>query len=138
MAEHRISYSNLLRWTEQDCREFLEHVRWPEGPLCPHCGARDPYRITRRSRTKNKVQSLFKCKECKKQFTVTVGTIFEGSKIPLRKWFAAIYIMCAFRRGISAYDVHVQAHITYKSAWYICHRVRETLRGECAAVETAD
>lgn len=135
MANRRVSYSNLLRWTEKDCRAYLEHIRWPDGPVCPRCGAGDPYRITRRTRTKNKVQSLYKCKECKRQYTVTVGTIFEGSKIPLRKWFAAVYIMCAFKRGISAYEVHVQTRITYKSAWYICHRVREALRGEGATIE---
>ena len=138
MIKHRVSYSNLLRWTEQDCRTYLERIRWPEGPVCPKCGAREPYYINRRSRTKNKVRSLYKCRECKRQFTVTVGTMFEGSKIPLKKWLAAIYIMCAFKRGISAYDIHVQTSITYKTAWHICHRVRETLNRESAMVGTGD
>jgi len=138
MVEHRVSYSNLLRWTEEDCRSYLERIRWPEGPVCPKCGAKEPYRINRKSRTKNKVRSLYKCKACKRQFTATVGTMFEGSKIPLKKWLAAIYIMCAFKRGISAYDIHVQTRVTYKSAWYICHRVREALREECAPIETED
>ena len=133
--QHKVLYSNLLRWTEKDCRAYLEQIRWPEGPVCPKCGSREVYRITRKTKTKNKVRSLFKCKGCKKQFTVTIGTIFEGSKIPLRKWFAAIYLMCAFKRGISAYEVHVQARITYKSAWYICYRVREALKEECATFE---
>lgn len=136
MAKHRVSYSNLLRWTEKDCRTYLEHIRWPNGPECPKCGAIEPYCITRKSRTKNKISSLYKCRACKRQFTVTVGTIFEGSKIPLKKWLAAIYIMCAFKRGISAYDIHVQTRITYKSAWFICHRVREALRTEGTAIET--
>ncbi|UCC59920.1 MAG: transposase [Dehalococcoidia bacterium] len=136
MAKPRVSYSNLLRWTEKDCRTYLEHIRWPDGPVCPKCGVTEPYRITRKSRTKNKISSLYKCRACKRQFTVTVGTIFEGSKIPLKKWLAAIYIMCAFKRGISAYDIHVQTRITYKSAWFICHRVREALRTEGTAIET--
>ena len=138
MAKHRVSYSSLLRWTERDCRTYLEHIRWPDGPVCPKCGAREPYRITRKSRTKNKIRSLYKCRACKRQFTVTVGTIFEGSKISLKKWLAAIYIMCAFKRGISAYDIHVQTRITYKSAWFICHRVREALRTAGAAIEIED
>ena len=136
MVAHRVSYSNLLRWTEEDCRSYLERIRWPEGPVCPRCGAKEPYRINRKSRTKNKVRSLYKCKACKRQFTATVGTMFEGAKIPLKKWLAAIYIMCAFKRGISAYDIHVQTRVTYKSAWYICHRVREALREECTTIET--
>ena len=138
MAKHRVSYNSLLRWTEKDCRAYMERIRWPEGPVCPKCGAKEPYRINRKSRTKNKVRSLYKCRECGRQFTVTVGTMFEGSKIPLRKWLAAIYIMCAFKRGISAYDIHVQTRITYKTAWHICHRVRETMKEECATVEAGD
>ena len=125
-----VSFRTVLHWTDRDCRAYLERVRWPDGPVCPRCGAGDPYRITRHTRTKNRVQSLYKCKECKRQFTVTVGTIFEGSKVPLRKWFAAIYPMCAFKRGISAYQVHIHAKITYKSAWFICHRIRNALPAE--------
>ena len=138
MNKRRISYSSILRWTEKDCRQYLENIRWPNGPICPKCGTPEPYLITRKSKTKNKVPSLYKCKGCRKQFTVTVGTIFEGSKIPLQKWFAAIYPMCAFKRGISAYHVHIQARITYKSAWFICHRIREALREDCSLSVTKD
>ena len=129
MNKHKVSYTSVLRWTENDCRAYLEQIRWPNGPVCPKCGATtEPYRITRKTKTKNKVQSLYKCRACKRQYTVTIGTIFEGSKIPLRKWFAAIYTMCAFKRGVSAYQIHIQARITYKSAWYICNRIREAMK----------
>ena len=70
------------------------------------------------------------CKDCGYQSSLRAGTIFEGSKIPLSRWFAAIYPMCAFKRGISAYQVHIHAKITYKSAWFICHRIRKALAEE--------
>jgi len=127
MTELKVSFSRLLKWTERDCRDYLERIRWPDGPVCPRCGAPGPYRIARRSKTKNKVQHLYSCRNCKRQFSATVGTIFEGSKMPLRKWFSAIYLMCAFKRGISAYEIHVQTRMSYRSAWLICHRIREAL-----------
>jgi transposase-like protein len=120
----------VLHWTDRQCRAYLEQIRWPEGPVCPWCGGAEPYRIVRRSRTKNRVASLYKCRVCRRQFSVTVGTIFEGSKIPLRKWFAAIYPMCAFKRGIGAQQIQVQAKVTYKTAWSMCQRVRESIGGE--------
>lgn len=128
MDTNNISFLKVLRWTEDECRDFLEQKRWPGGPICPKCGASEPYRITRKSRTKNTVQNLFKCRACRKQFTATVGTIFEDSKIPLNKWFAAIYLMCSSKKGISAHQLHRSLDITYKSAWFMCHRIREAAR----------
>ena len=122
-----LSLSTVLRWTDKQCHAYLEKVRWPDGPICPECGTSEHYRITRKTKTKNKVDSLYKCRACRRQFTVTVGTIFEGSKIPLSKWFAAIYTMCAFKRGVGAQQVHIQARVTYKSAWFMCRRVREAM-----------
>lgn len=127
MEQRYISYSTVLRWSDRHCRSYLENIRWPNGPECPICGSFEPYKITRKTRTKNKVGSLYKCRKCKRQFTVTVGTIFEGSKIPLRKWFIAIYTMCAFKRGVDAHQIHIQTNVTYKTAWYMCHRIREAL-----------
>jgi transposase-like protein len=103
-------------------------MRWPKGPHCPKCGVDRPYSITRKSRTKNKVQSLYKCRDCKRQFSATVGTIFEDSKIPLHKWFAGIFLMCSSKKGISAHQLHRMLGITYKSAWFMCHRVRQATR----------
>ena len=123
-------YLEVMKWTDEQARAFLEQMRWPDGPQCPKCGAPEPYRITRKSNTKNSVRSLYKCRACKRQFTVTVGTIFEDSKIKLNKWFAAIYLMCSSKKGISAHQLHRLLHITYKSAWFMCHRVREAANSE--------
>ncbi len=128
MAKQEVSFLKVLRWSDDQCRDYLERMRWPDGPRCPKCGADDPYKITRRSKTKNAVRTLYRCKPCKRQFTATVGTIFEDSKIPLNKWFAAIYLMAASKKGMSAHQLHRQLGITYKSAWFMCHRVREAMR----------
>ena len=124
----KVSFQDVLRWSDEQCRAFLENMRWPNGPHCPKCGAEKPYSITRKTRTKNAVQSLYKCQSCGRQFTATIGTIFEDSKIPLSKWFAAIYLMCASKKGISAHQLHRQLGITYKSAWFMCHRIREAMK----------
>ncbi len=111
--------------TDDAAREHLERLRWPEGPTCPHCGATDVYRLTARpSSRKGCRKGLLKCKACRKQFSVTVGTIFEDSHIPLAKWFAAIYLMNASKKGVSAHQIHRMLGITYKSAWFMCHRIR--------------
>ena len=78
---------------------------------------------------KNKVTKLFKCRSCKRQFSATVGTIFEDSPIPLHKWFAAIYLMCASKKGISAHQLHRMLEINYRSAWFMCHRIRHAMMG---------
>ena len=118
------SFSTVLRWNDRQCRAYLEGIRWPDGPVCPWCGTTEPYRVTRRAGTRNKVQSLYKCRSCRRQFSVTVGTIFEGSKVPIRKWFAAIYPMCAFKRGAGAQQIQIQIGVTYKTAWLMCNRIR--------------
>ena len=128
MEAEKLTFTKIMRWSEDQCREYLIERRWPDGVTCPHCGADSPYTIERRTKSKNKVQKLFKCRKCRKQFTPMVGTIFHGSKIPLSKWFAAIYLMCASKKGISAHQIHRQLDITYKSAWFLCHRVREAMR----------
>ena len=138
MEQRSLTYGTILRWTDKQCRAYLEKVRWPDGPVCPMCGASEPYRITRKTKTSNRVDSLYKCRTCRRQFTATVGTIFQGSKIPLRKWFAAIYPMCAFKRGVSAQHIHIQTGVTYKSAWFMCHRIREAMRQYDHALETKD
>jgi transposase-like protein len=123
-----LSFLEVLRWDDERCREFLEAGRWPDGPVCPKCGANNPYRIERRSKTKNAVKSLYRCRACRKDYTATVGTIFEDSKIPLNKWFAAIYLMASSKKGMSAHQLHRQLEITYKSAWFMCHRIREAMK----------
>jgi transposase-like protein len=114
----RPSFLSLLQWSEDQCRNYLELQRWPNGPICPKCGAENPYRITRKTASKNRVQSLFRCRDCKRQYTVTVGTIMEDSKIPLNKWLAASYLMCSSKKGISAHQLHRMLDLTHRSAWW--------------------
>ena len=104
--------------------EYLESIRWPDGPVCPHCGEseRKAYRI------KHKTRRLWKCAACRKQFTVTVGTIFESSHIPLNKWLLAFYLLCSSKKGISAHQLHRMLGIQYKSAWFMAHRIREAMK----------
>lgn len=99
---------------------YLESLRWPNGPVCPHCGEseRKPYKL------KSKTRSLWKCAACRKQYTVTVGTIFEGSHIPLNKWLLAFYLLCSSKKGMSAHQLHRMLGVTYKSAWFMAHRIR--------------
>ena len=128
MTTGNLTFHDVMQWTDDGCRGFLERMRWPDGPKCPKCGADQPYSITRKSPSKNAVRSFYKCRGCKRQFTATVGTIFEDSKIPLHKWLAAIYLMCTSKKGISAHQLHRMLGITYKSAWFMCHRIREATK----------
>jgi transposase-like protein len=99
--------------------EYLESIRWPNGPVCPHCeNAEKHYKLP------NKTRRLWKCAKCRKQFTVTVGTIFESSHIPLHKWLWAFFLVCSSKKGMSAHQLHRMLGITYKSAWFMCHRIR--------------
>ncbi len=123
-----LTFHEVMRWTDEESRAFLERLRWPDGPQCPKCGAAEPYTVTRRTPSKNAVRSFYKCRSCKRQFTATVGTIFEDSKIPLHKWLAAIYLMCSSKKGMSAHQLHRLLGITYKSAWFMCHRIREATK----------
>lgn len=110
---------------EDKAREMLEQIRWPNGAVCPHCGGVDPYKLTAKPGSKSPVRpGVYKCKACRKQFTVKVGTIFEDSHIALNHWLYAIYQMCASKKGISAHQLHRTLGITYKSAWFMCHRIR--------------
>jgi transposase-like protein len=102
---------------------YLESIRWPDGPVCPHCGEseRKPYPL------KSKTRKLYKCAACRKQYTVTVGTIFEGSHIPLNKWLLAFYLLCSSKKGMSAHQLHRMLGVTYKSAWFMAHRIRYSM-----------
>lgn len=110
-------------------REALELQRWPNGPYCPHCGNSDETKI---AKVEGKKQShrpgLYYCNECKGQFTVTVGTVFERSKVPLTKWWLATHLMASSKKGISAHQIHRMLGVTYKTAWFMCHRIREAMK----------
>lgn len=111
-------------------REYLEALRWPDGPVCPHCGSvRAPLTLTG---NKNYRPGLYKCKDCYEQFSVTVGTVFERSKIGLHVWLQAVHKMCASKKGISAKQMERELCVTYKTAWFMCHRIREAMTGDNA------
>ena len=106
--------------TDDQCREYLERLRWPHGPTCPKCGT-----INEASRVKNR--GTWHCRACGHHFSVMAGTIMHDSHLPLRKWFAAIYLMVESRKGISANQLKRTLGVGYKTAWYLCHRIREAM-----------
>jgi transposase-like protein len=105
-------------------REHLEALHWPNGPVCPHCG--ETTRV-RRLEGKSTRAGVVMCNPCRKPFTVTVGTIFEDSKIKLNKWLLAFRLMAGSKKGVSAHQLHRSLGITYKSAWFMAHRIREAM-----------
>lgn len=120
--------------------EHVEAMLWPDGPTCPHCGARARIYDLKGKSTKPGVR---KCGHCLKLFTVTVGTIFESSHVPLNKWLQALHLLCSSKKGISAHQLHRTLEVTYRTAWFMAHRIREAMRdgtlgplgGEGKAVE---
>jgi len=107
-------YSN-----EEKCRKYLETLKWPQGTKCPRCGSEKISRITKRDQ--------FDCDACRYQFSVTAGSIFHDSHLPLWKWFLAVYLMTESKKGISANQLKRSLAISYKTAWYLCHRIRKAI-----------
>jgi transposase-like protein len=113
------------RFNDEDAaREHLESIRWPNGPECPHCGGTE--RNSRLNGASHRPGLLF-CGDCRKQFSVTVGTVFERSKVPLSKWLYACHLMCASKKAVSSKQLERMLGITYKTAWFISHRLREAM-----------
>lgn len=112
---------------EEKAREYLEALRWPNGVVCPHCGVQSGHYQLKGGAHRI---GLWKCKDCREQFSVTVGTVFERSKIKLNKWLLAVHLMCASKKGISAHQIHRMLRVTYKTAWFMCHRIREAMKPE--------
>ncbi len=123
---------NPIFQDDNAAREALEAVRWPHGPNCPHCGNVDPDKI---SKGKGKVArpGLYYCAACNGQFTVTVGTVMERSKIPLSKWLLAMHLMGSSKKGMSAHQLHRMLGVTYKTAWFMAHRIREAMKEDVAS-----
>ena len=119
--------TNPIYSNADKAREHLEALHWPHGPVCPRCGTLD--RITKLA-GKSTRPGVYKCNECAKPFTVTVGTIFEDSKIPLNKWLLAFRLLNGGKKGFSAHELHRSLGITYKSAWFMAHRIREAMAGD--------
>ncbi len=114
-------------FTDADkAREHLESLYWPNGPACRHCGNADPARIKKLA-GKSTRPGVYWCNECDKPFTVTVGTVMEDSKIPLNKWVLAYHLMAASKKGMSAHQLHRMLGVTYKTAWFLAHRIRESM-----------
>ena len=121
-----MNLAQVTKLDENGARDYLEALRWPNGPVCPHCQGTNAVKLAGKSTR----PGLYKCKnkECRKQFTVTVGTIFERSHIPLRHWVIAFHLMCATKKGVSAHQIHRSVGCAYKSAWFMCHRIRHAMK----------
>src|SRR4051794_20812021 len=117
---------NPVFTNEDAAREHLEKMRWPKGAVCPRCGGQD--RVVKMEGPSYRA-GLYECRKCRRQFTATIGTIFERSHIPLHKWFLAAHLMAAGKKGTSAHQLHRMLGLAYKSAWFMAHRIREAMAG---------
>jgi transposase-like protein len=128
--------SKPYMYDEAAAFEHVEGILWPDGPVCPHCGNCGKVYELKGVRTKPSKKNpegkerhgLKKCAECRKQFTVRIGTIFEESHIELHKWLQAIHLMVSSKKGISSHQLHRVLEVTYKTAWFLTHRIRECMR----------
>ncbi len=120
-----LDMTNPIYSNEVAAREHLEGIRWADGVYCPHCGGFDGIRKLGGASAD---KGLWHCKPCRKKFTVTVGTVFERSHIRLTLWLAAFHLMCASKKGVSAHQGHRMLGVTYKTAWFMWHRIREAMK----------
>lgn len=109
----------------EKARAWLERRVWPNGPVCPHCGVIGEHYLLQGATTR---PGLYKCFACRETFTVTVGTVFERSKIPLNVWLQATYLLCSSKKGMSSHQLHRTLGVTYKTAWFMSHRIREAMK----------
>ena len=123
MARDKIDLRNPIFNDDNAAREYLETVLWPQGPVCPRCGVMGD-RITKLA-GKSTRPGVYNCKDCRKPFSVTVGTVMERSHIPLSKWVLATRLMAASKKGMSAHQLHRMLDTSYEAAWFMFHRLRE-------------
>src|SRR6202022_4572591 len=116
---------NPIFTDENKAREWLEARVWANGRACPHCGVVDQATLMQGNSHR---PGLYQCNACREPFTVTVGTLYERSKIPLHKWLAATHLMMASKKGMSALQIGRMLGLSKKTAWFLCHRIRESLR----------
>lgn len=121
--------------SEDGAREHLEKLHWPEGPFCPHCGSFSATRLPPQKGRKTKAhpegmirKGVVQCNDCRQQYTVTVGTVFESSKVALNKWLLANHLLCCSKKGISGHQMARMLGVTYKTAWFMMHRIREAMK----------
>src|SRR5579871_870748 len=121
MAAEQLDIVKLFQeyGTDEACRDYLEHLRWPYGVECPKCGGKSISRI--------KTRKQFDCNACRHRFSVTTGTVFHDSHLPLPKWFAAVYLLCEAKKGMSALQLKRTLGVAQKTAWYLCHRIRAAM-----------
>lgn len=117
--------TNPIFTDEAAARKHFEATRWPQGPYCPFCGQ---FETVKALGGKSMGDGWYHCKDCRKKFTALVGTVCERSHIPLTKWLLAMHLMCASKKGMSAHQLHRMLGVTYKSAWFMAHRIREAMR----------
>jgi len=113
---------------EQAAFDHVERLLWPDGPVCPHCGCTGRIGAVKPNPAKRVRYGLKRCGDCGKQFTVRMGTIFEESKLPLHIWLQAMHLMASSKKGVSAHQLHRTLEVTYKTAWFLAHRIREAMR----------
>lgn len=134
MKPDEINLRSLAKLTDEQARKMLERIRWPDGrPVCPHCGAIDEAtRMASADETEHKLrEGVLNCRACRKPFSVTVGTIFEGSHIPLSKWLLGFYIFASSKKGISALQLQRQLDLgSYRTAWHMAHRIRHAMQND--------
>ena len=119
-----INLTDPIFTNEDKAREHLESIRWPDGPYCPHCGEVEKiYRLHGKSHR----PGLIHCNSCNQAFTVTVGSVMERSHVPLSKWVLAYRLICSSKKGMSAHQLHRMLNVTYKTAWFMAHRIRESM-----------
>lgn len=109
--------------TEEKCIEHFERIRWPQGLVCPKCESKRVFKYDTKGKT-GKVRHLYQCVDCKYNYSVTAGTVFHDSHLPLTKWFLAIYLICSAKKGVSAKQLQRQLSTSYETAWYMAHRIR--------------
>lgn len=121
--------------TEANAYAYMESLRWPDGPVCPHCASREshyfltPKAGTRKTRTgKPTERRVWKCKTCRKQFSVITGTVFHGTKVPLHTWLMVVFEMCSNKNGIAAREIERKYGVAPKTAWFMTHRLREAMK----------
>jgi transposase-like protein len=110
---------------ETAARKHLEKLQWPDGPICPHCGVINEATLLKGESTR---PGVYKCRPCQKPFSVTVGTLFEDSKVPLHKWLYAVHLLTASKKGMSSHQLHRTLGVSYKTAWFMSHRIRESMK----------
>ena len=122
-----MNLTNPIFHDNDAAREHLEAIRWADGVNCPHCGNTDQTTL-HRLEGKSHRPGLFQCNECRQHFTVTVGSVMERSKIPLSKWVLGFHLMASSKKGMSAHQLHRMLGVTYKTAWFMAHRIREAMK----------